>query len=87
VEENNIKEILYRLDMIEDVQRLILQKLNNGKTPITIHRRDTMANWETVNPIPRIDEVCEITDMPYYYKKGNGITHFNDLPTRGKPNE
>jgi len=73
--------------MIEDTQRIILQKLNNGKTPVVIHRRDTIDRWEEFNPIPRMDEICEITDMPGLYKKGDGITHFNDLIVRHTPDE
>lgn len=49
-------------------------------TQITL-RRDTVANWTSVNPILDLAEVGVITDATEYtIKIGDGITVWNNLP-------
>ena len=50
-------------------------------------RRDTLANWESNNPVLRDGECGYITDGKYYgmYKMGDGSTNWNNLPYSGKP--
>lgn len=45
-------------------------------------RRDTAANWTSVNPTPASGEPCFETDTGKF-KIGNGITAYNDLPYQG----
>jgi hypothetical protein len=42
-------------------------------------RRDTAANWASVNPIPADGEIC-IDKTNNKIKIGNGTSHYNDLP-------
>lgn len=44
-------------------------------------RRDTAANWTSVNPILGAGQVAYVTDTkPWKSKTGDGVTHWNDLP-------
>lgn len=46
-------------------------------------RRDTAARWAAVNPVLLEGEWGVVTDNPAYYKIGDGVTAWNDLPLRG----
>lgn len=46
-------------------------------------RRDTKANWASVNPVLLDGELGIVSDDPNLYKVGDGATAWNDLPFRG----
>lgn len=47
-------------------------------------RRDTLENWQAVNPILAEGELGLILDKEgYRYKIGDGVKHWNDLPLGG----
>ncbi len=46
-------------------------------------RRDTKANWASVNPVLLDGELGFVSDDPNLYKIGDGETAWNDLPFRG----
>lgn len=46
-------------------------------------RRDTAARWAAVNPVLLEGEWGVVTDNPAYYKIGDGVAAWNDLPLRG----
>lgn len=46
-------------------------------------RRDTKANWESINPVLLDGELGIVSDDPNLYKVGNGSNAWNDLPFRG----
>lgn len=46
-------------------------------------RRDTKANWEQYNPILLEGEPGHVLDYPNFYKMGDGVHAWNDLPYRG----
>lgn len=45
-------------------------------------RRDTSANWTSVNPIPAQGEPCYETDT-HKFKIGDGVTKYTNLPYQG----
>lgn len=46
-------------------------------------RRDTLANWNSVNPILLEGEIGYVLDDPNLYKMGDGVHTWNQLPFRG----
>jgi len=46
-------------------------------------RRDSKANWESVNPTLAEGEIGYVTDAPNLHKMGNGVDAWNALPYRG----
>lgn len=46
-------------------------------------RRDSKANWESVNPVLAEGEIGCVTDNPNLHKMGNGVDAWNALPYRG----
>lgn len=46
-------------------------------------RRDTLANWNSVNPILLEGEIGYVLDNPNYHKMGDGVHTWNQLPFRG----
>lgn len=50
-------------------------------------RRDTLTNWQSVNPVPAAGELCIVTDTtPQRIKIGDGINAFTILPYLTLPN-
>ena len=54
--------------------------------PITVYtemqqRRDTVAHWTSVNPVPLAGEICVSMDTnPLSFKIGDGVTNWVNLP-------
>lgn len=46
-------------------------------------RRDTLANWNSVNPILLEGEIGYVLDDPNLHKMGDGVHTWNQLPFRG----
>ena len=46
-------------------------------------RRDTKANWASINPVLLDGELGIVSDDPNLYKVGDGTTAWNSLPFRG----
>lgn len=51
-----------------------------------LQRRDTAANWSSINPILAEGELGIITDTKGY-KIGDGVTHWNDLAYPSNPTQ
>ena len=47
------------------------------------HARDTLANWQSENPVLLEGEIGIVTDNPGLWKWGNGVTRWNSLPWCG----
>lgn len=47
------------------------------------HARDTLANWQSENPVLLEGEIGFVTDDAGLFKLGNGVTRWNGLPWCG----
>ena len=47
------------------------------------YRRDTLAQWKSVNPTLSEGEIGYITDKPGHFKIGDGSSKWNELPIYG----
>ena len=47
------------------------------------HARDTLANWQSENPVLLEGEIGFVTDDAGLFKLGNGVTRWNSLPWCG----
>lgn len=47
------------------------------------HARDTLANWQSENPVLLEGEIGLVTDQPGLWKWGDGVTPWNNLPWCG----
>lgn len=46
---------------------------------VLLLRKDSLANWQSNNPVLRSGEMSYVTDLGRC-KIGDGVTHWNDLP-------